>query len=149
MSTKAPDGLEKNDVKKEFKEITERIAELQYVMKAQAKYSLLVIFQGMDSSGKDGATKNVFGECGPDGVNVYSFKGPTKIEFAHDFLWRAHQKVPQKGEIAIFNRSHYEDVLIQRVHKWVDEERVDKRINAINAFEELLEFDNNTKVLKF
>lgn len=149
ISTKAPEGLEKDSIKKEMKEICNRIAELQYIMMAQEKYSLLVVFQGMDSSGKDGATKNVFGKCGPAGVQVHSFKKPTEEEFAHDFLWRAHKRVPAKGHISVFNRSHYEDVLIQRVHKWINKEQVDKRIAAINAFEELLEFDNNTKVLKF
>ena len=77
----------------------------------------------MDGSGKDGATRNVFGECAPYGLRNYSFKKPTDLEFAHDFLWRVHKQVPAKGEIVIFNRSHYEDVLIQRVHGWIDEER--------------------------
>ncbi len=103
----------------------------------------------MDSSGKDGATANVFSRCSPAGVGFQAFKKPSDEEFAHDFLWRVHKAAPAKGQIKIFNRSHYEDILIQRVHGWIDEERVTKRINAINAFEELLEFDNNTKVLKF
>ncbi len=148
-STRSPEGISKDDIKKEFKEICDKISDLQYKMMAEKKHSLLVIFQGMDSSGKDGATKNVFGECGPAGVNVYSFKKPTEEEFAHDFLWRAHKIVPAKGMIHIFNRSHYEDILIQRVHGWIDEERVNRRINSINAFEELLEYDNHTTILKF
>lgn len=129
--------------------MVDEIADLQYKMMAEKKHSLLVVFQGMDSSGKDGATKNVFGECGPAGVNVFPFKKPTEEEFAHDFLWRAHKIVPAKGKIHVFTRSHYEDILIQRVHRWIDEEHVAKRIAAINAFEELLVFDNNTTILKF
>jgi len=80
---------------------------------------------------------------------TYSFKKPTEEEFAHDFLWRIHKIVPGKGQIAIFNRSHYEDVLIQRVHSWISEEQVEKRMNSINAFEELLQYDNNTLIMKF
>ncbi len=149
ISTKAPKGLDKDAIKDETKDIAKRIADLQYKMMAEKKHSILVIFQGMDSSGKDGATKNVFGECGPAGVNVYSFKKPTEEEFAHDFLWRVHKLAPAEGMIQIFNRSHYEDILIQRVHGWIDEEKVNRRIAAINAFEENLVHDNNTTILKF
>jgi len=148
-STLSPEGLEKKDVKKEFSEITSEIASLQYKLKAEDKQSLLVIFQGMDASGKDGSTHKVFGKCGPTGINSYSFKKPTEEEFGHDFLWRVHKLTPRKGNIAIFNRSHYEDILIQRVHGWIDEERVNVRINAINAFEESIQKDNNTSILKF
>jgi polyphosphate kinase 2 (PPK2 family) len=80
---------------------------------------------------------------------VHSFKKPSDEQFAHDFLWRVHQNCPEKGMIQIFNRSHYEDILVQRVHGWIDEERVQKRMDAINAFEDLLQFDNNTLILKF
>ncbi len=103
----------------------------------------------MDASGKDGAVKNVFRYCTHNNFRTYSFKKPTEEEFAHDFLWRVHKQCPAKGELVVFNRSHYEDVLIQRVHKWIDEERVQKRMKAINAFEELLQFDNNTILFKF
>lgn len=126
-----------------------RIGELQHKMYAEGKQSLLVILQGMDASGKDGTIKTVFADCNPSGIDAFAFKKPTEEEFAHDFLWRVHQKAPRKGNIMIFNRSHYEDILIQRVHKWIGEDRVKKRMQAINAFEELLEFDSNTKVLKF
>jgi PPK2 family polyphosphate:nucleotide phosphotransferase len=149
ISTRAPKGLEKEDVEKEYDEMTSEIADLQYKIKAEEKHSLLVIFQGMDASGKDGATHKVFRKCGVSGVQSFSFKKPTDKEFAHDFLWRVHKLTPGKGEIVIFNRSHYEDILIQRVHEWIDEDRVNARINAINAFEELLEKDNNTTILKF
>lgn len=149
IPTTPPEGWTKKETKEKTKDLAKRIAELQEVMLAQGKYSLLVVLQGMDSSGKDGATANVFSRCSPAGVGFQAFKKPSDEEFAHDFLWRVHKHTPAKGQIMIFNRSHYEDILIQRVHGWIDEERVDKRINAINAMEELLEFDNNTKVLKF
>lgn len=149
IPTTPPEGTNKKEIRALTKDYAKRIAELQEIMYAEGKHSLLVVFQGMDSSGKDGSTASTFGRCSPAGVRFKPFKKPTEEEFAHDFLWRAHKAVPQKGEIVIFNRSHYEDILIQRVHKWIDEERVTKRINAINAFEELLVFDNNTTVLKF
>ena len=149
ISTRPPEGLVKEEIKKETKKLIDRLGELHYRLMAEQKHSVLVIFQGMDASGKDGAVRNVFEECHPNGLNTYSFKKPTDEEFAHDFLWRIHKKAPGKGSIMVFNRSHYEDVLIQRVHGWISEERVAMRMNAINAFEELLAFDNNTVVLKF
>jgi len=151
--SKIPTGppVDQNKKKLESKTIDMviKIGELQHRLYAEGKQSLLVVLQGMDASGKDGSIKTVFADCNPSGIDAYAFKKPTEEEFAHDFLWRVHQKTPRKGNIMIFNRSHYEDILIQRVHKWINEERVDKRMKAINAFEELLEFDNNTKVLKF
>lgn len=103
----------------------------------------------MDASGKDGAVKKVFSKVPANGIKVHSFKKPTDEELAHDFLWRIHKQCPEKGMIQIFNRSQYEDILIQRVHGWITEEHVEKRMAAINAFEQLLEFDNQTIVLKF
>ncbi|MEM7101812.1 MAG: PPK2 family polyphosphate kinase [Bacteroidota bacterium] len=149
ISTIPPEGLKKDDVKKEFEDLRERIADLQTVMAAEGKYSLLVVFQGMDSSGKDGVSRKVFKECSPVTLSVRAFKKPSDEEFAHDFLWRVHKYVPQKGHIQLFNRSHYEDILIQRVHNWIDEDLVDARIKAINAFEDLLWKDNKTVILKF
>lgn len=149
ISTKAPKGLDKNEIKKKLKKLTDEIAELQHALYAEKKQGLLVIFQGVDASGKDGSTKNVFMRCGTIGIDAYGFKKPTDEEFAHDFLWRVHKLAPAKGYIQVFNRSHYEDILIQRVHKWIDAKRVKTRMNAINAFETLLQDDNNTKVLKF
>lgn len=116
---------------------------------AEGKHSVLIILQGMDASGKDGALRKVFGACNPFGLRAVGWKKPTEQEFDHDFLWRIHEQAPAKGEMVIFNRSHYEDVLIQRVHGWVSEERVDRRIESINAFEKLLAYDNNTLILKF
>ena len=148
-STTAPASVDKSDIKKITKAYVERIGELQKTLRAESKHSLLVIFQGMDASGKDGAVYKVFRDCSHNGVRTQSFGKPTEEEFAHDFLWRIHQQVPAKGELMIFNRSHYEDILIQRVHSWISEEHVEKRMKAINAFEELLTFDNNTSILKF
>jgi len=149
IPTTAPDGTDEKKIRKEHKKIARRIEELQSIMYAQGKYSLLVVFQGMDSSGKDGATRETFRYCSPSGVSAVSFKKPTDEEFAHDFLWRISKEAPQKGQIKVFIRSHYEDILIQRVHGWIDEDRVTKRIAAINEWENRLQWDNDTIVLKF
>lgn len=148
-STNAPEGVDKDDIKDETKKIARRIEALQERLYAEQKHSLLVVLQGMDSSGKDGSTREAFKYCSPNGVKAYSFKKPTEEEFSHDFLWRVHKHAPAKGDIQIFIRSHYEDVLIQRVHGWIDEDHVTRRINAINTWEQLLQWDNNTTVLKF
>ena len=103
----------------------------------------------MDASGKDGVIRNVFGEMNPQGVNVQSFKAPTPLEMSHDFLWRIHQNAPAKGMIQVFNRSHYEDILITRVHQLIDDKLAYERMKAINDFEDLLTKHNNTHVLKF
>ncbi|MCB0665143.1 MAG: polyphosphate kinase [Saprospiraceae bacterium] len=149
IDTRAPKGLDKNETKKKRDKLSRKLGELQHHLYAEEKRSLLVVFQGMDASGKDGATRKVFRYCSPSGVWAYGFKKPSDEEFDHDFLWRVHKLTPRKGRIQVFNRSHYEDVLIQRVHRWIDEQQVDYRIAAINSFEQLLEFDNNTKVIKF
>lgn len=147
ISTKAPESVTKEDIKEKLTDLIEDINALQDKLIASKSRSLLVILQGMDASGKDGAAKKVFGGLNPLGLKVHTFKKPTEIEFAHDFLWRIHQVVPQKGEITIFNRSHYEDVLIQRVHNWIDEKTVQFRFDAINNFEKLLE-NSGTKIIK-
>lgn len=149
ISAKPPEGAKKKEHKKKFEKMVERITELQNILYAQEKHSLLVVLQGMDSSGKDGTTRKVFGPIPAYAIGLKSFKKPTDEEFSHDFLWRVHKEMPAKGMIKIFNRSHYEDILIQRVHKWISEERVDNRIEAINALEKLVQFDNNTTILKF
>jgi len=149
ISTKAPAKLDKKTIKKKTKEIAAEIAELVRIMSANKKRSLLIVLQGMDSSGKDGVAKAVFSATPPTMVSAYQFKKPTDDEFAHDFLWRAHKQTPAKGEVKIFVRSHYEDVLIQRVHNWINKKKVDNRINSINAFENLLVEDNDTIVMKF
>jgi len=149
IPTIPPPGVDEDKLKDKTEKLVEQLGELQKVMFAQKRHSALVIFQGMDASGKDGAVKHVFKECHAQGIQVYSFKKPTEEEFAHDFLWRVHKRVPERGMIQIFNRSHYEDILIQRVHGWIDDKRAEKRMKAINAFEELLAFDNHTVLFKF
>ena len=147
--TRAPEKLDKEKTKKEIEQILISLDELQNLLYAESQHSLLVIIQGMDASGKDGAIRNVFGKLNPQGVEVKSFKAPTAEELAHDFLWRIHRHTPPKGIIQIFNRSHYEDILVTRVHKWIDDATAKKRMEAINDFEKLLKQHNNTAILKF
>ena len=116
---------------------------------AERQHSLLIVLQGMDGSGKDSTTRSIFQHCSPAGVTVTAFKKPTEEEFAHDFLWRIHKETPQKGMIKVFNRSHYEDILIQYVHGWIDDEKREKRMKSINKFEETLQYDANTSIIKF
>lgn len=149
ISTRAPKDLEKDETKKLTAEILEELDELQNLLYASSKYSVLVVIQGLDASGKDGAIKNVFGTLNPQGVTVKSFKAPTPEELSHDFLWRIHAVTPARGMLQIFNRSHYEDILVTRVHKWCDDETAAKRIEAINNFEKLLQEHGNTIILKF
>ena len=149
ISTRAPKEFDKEQTKKETEKLRIQLDELENLLYAEGKHALLVIIQGMDASGKDGAIKNVFSGINPLGISVYSFKAPTPEELKHDFLWRIHQRTPAKGMIQVFNRSQYEDVLITRVHGWCDDDTARKRFNAINNFEKLLEEHNNTRVLKF
>jgi PPK2 family polyphosphate:nucleotide phosphotransferase len=147
--TKAPKEFDKQETKKLTEEIKAKLDDLQNLLYAEGKHSILVVIQGMDASGKDGAIKKVFGGLNPQGISVKSFKAPTADELSHEFLWRIHQHAPQKGMIQVFNRSHYEDILITRVHGWCDDETAEKRFRAINQFEKLLQEHNNTTILKF
>lgn len=149
ISTEAPKGWKENDTEDKTKDLVKRLGDLQQLLYAGGKHAVMVVLQGMDGSGKDGAVHKVFDACRITGLTLTAFKKPTEEEFAHDFLWRVHKVAPQKGMIAIFNRSHYEDILIQRVHGWIDAQRLEQRMRAINAFEELLAFDNNTHIFKF
>lgn len=149
ISTRADKDLNKEETKAKTAKKLESISELQNLLFAQSKHSLLVVIQGMDASGKDGVIRNVFGPMNPQGVLVKSFKGPTSEELAHDFLWRIHAHAPAKGMIQIFNRSHYEDVLITRVHGMCDNHTAKKRMRAINNWEELITKNNTTTILKF
>lgn len=126
----------------------ERLAELQEVLFAERRRKVLIVLQGMDTSGKDGTVRHVMGGFNPTGVHVVSFKKPTETELAHDFLWRIHTHVPVSGEIAVFNRSQYEDVLVPRVHELVPKKVIDQRYGQINDFERML-VENDTVVLKF
>ncbi len=144
-----PAGLDETATRSATKQQIKRLGELQHLLYAEGKRALLVVLQGMDASGKDGAIRNVFSKCNLSGTEVVSFGKPSDREREHDFLWRVHQRTPGRGKLTIFNRSHYEDILIQRVHKTIDMKRVALRMAAINAFEHLLEFDNDTLILKF
>lgn len=149
ISTRAPEDLNKLETKEKLSELILELDELQNLLYASACNSILIVIQGMDASGKDGLTRKVFGKMNPQGVLVTSFKAPLEDELAHDFLWRIHKHTPAKGMIQIFNRSHYEDVLITRVHGMIDDDLAKQRMKAINGFEQLLLHDNNTQILKF
>lgn len=128
--------------------MSQRMVELQQVLYAEGKHSLLIVLQAIDTGGKDGTIRHVFGPLNPQGVRVQGFKAPTAEELGHDFLWRIHNRVPQKGMIGIFNRSHYEDVLIARVHELVPKKVIEDRYEQINAFEKHLSA-NGVTILKF
>jgi PPK2 family polyphosphate:nucleotide phosphotransferase len=132
----------------EIKTHVERMAKLQYLLYADGEQSLLVVLQALDAAGKDGVIRHLFSGMNPQGTAVFGFKQPSKEEAAHDFLWRAHLRVPAKGEVVIFNRSHYEDVLVARVHKLVPQSVWSKRYEMINDFEQMLS-QNRTTILKF
>ncbi|MBV9615048.1 MAG: polyphosphate kinase 2 family protein [Ktedonobacteraceae bacterium] len=136
------------EAKQELAKLGDELSELQEALAAAHHQSLLMILQGMDTSGKDGTIRHVFSGVNPQGCEVHSFKEPTPEELGHDFLWRVHKVVPAKGMMGIFNRSHYEDVLVARVHNLVPEEVWSRRYKEINAFEKLLA-NNGTIVLKF
>ena len=125
-----------------------RISELQRVLYADARYALLIVLQGRDASGKDGTIRKVFTAVNPQGCEVASFKAPTDLEQRHDFLWRVHAKVPARGMIGIFNRSHYEDILVPRVHDLVPKKVWQARYDQINDFERMLA-SNGVVILKF
>ena len=129
-------------------ELIGKLDALQERLYANGTRSLLIVLQGMDTSGKDGTIKHVMSGVNPQGCKVVSFKVPSAEELGHDFLWRVHQKAPAKGQIGIFNRSHYEDVLVTRVHGWVTGKVVRERFGEIREFEELLH-ENGTAILKF
>jgi PPK2 family polyphosphate:nucleotide phosphotransferase len=126
----------------------ERMDKLQYLLYANASQSLLVVLQALDAAGKDGVIRHVFSGMNPQGTFVYGFKQPSKDEAAHDFLWRTHLRTPGKGEVVVFNRWHYEDVLVVRVHKLVLHSAWSKRYDLINDFETMLS-QNGTTILKF
>jgi PPK2 family polyphosphate:nucleotide phosphotransferase len=126
----------------------DRLADLQERLWAEHKQRVLIVLQGIDASGKDGTIKHVMAGFNPQGVKITGFGVPSEVELAHDYLWRVHQVVPASGEIAVFNRSHYEDVLVVRVHSFVDEPVWSKRYDQINDFEEILAASGTT-VIKF
>ncbi len=147
-----PDYIDKHTdpalARAELVKLCEELGELQEMLAAAQHHSLLVVLQGMDTSGKDGTIRHVLSQVNPQGCEVHSFKGPTNRELAHDFLWRIHRGAPGRGIITIFNRSHYEDVLVVRVHNLLPEKVWNRRYAAINNFERLLA-QNGMIILKF
>ena len=141
-------GYDKGTARAEEKTLEDRLAVLQEKLYAEGKQSLLIVLQAMDAGGKDSTIKKVFDNVNPQGVRVTSFKAPTALELAHDYLWRIHQAAPPKGYMGIFNRSHYEDVLVVRVNRLVPRDVWRKRYDHINQFERLL-VDNGTRIIKF
>ena len=131
-----------------LEKLTARLEELQELLYADHQQALLIVLQGMDSAGKDGTIRRVFSGVNPEGVRVASFKLPSTLESEHDFLWRVHQQVPARGEIVLFNRSHYEDVLITRVHGLISKSTWERRYREINEFERTLT-EEGTTFLKF
>lgn len=147
IPTRAPASTHREKAEATFAKLAGELSDLQEMLYASSSQALLVILQGLDTSGKDGAISHVFREVNPQGCDVASFKVPTPVELAHDFLWRVHQRAPAKGMIGIFNRSHYEDVLVVRVHELVPQAEWEARYDAINEFEAEL-VDGGTTVLK-
>jgi PPK2 family polyphosphate:nucleotide phosphotransferase len=141
-------GLDKDSVKTELKKMLKEIGDLQYKMYAQKKYSILIVLQGLDASGKDGLVRDLLEYCNPVGLSVYSFKKPTPDEYAHDFLWRVHQQAPAKGILQLFVRSHYEDILVPSVEGFLPAVYIEQRYELINQFENLIQH-NGTRILKF
>jgi PPK2 family polyphosphate:nucleotide phosphotransferase len=139
-------GIRRND--KAHQKMINRLREQQHLLYADQRYALLIVLQALDAGGKDGTIRHVMSGVNPQGCDVTSFKAPSTTELAHDYLWRVHQAVPRRGNIGIFNRSHYEDVLIVRVHRLVPAEVWSKRYRQINDFERMLT-ENGVTILKF
>ena len=148
LPTSPSHSVDRKKTEKETEKFKDELFDLQNVLFAENKHSLLVILQGIDASGKDGTVKHVFSSMNPMGVNVKAFKAPTEEERQYDFLWRVHKNIPAKGMIQIFNRSHYEDILVPTVHKELDKDLIERRYDIINSFEQNLA-DSGTVILKF
>jgi PPK2 family polyphosphate:nucleotide phosphotransferase len=140
--------VDKKEGRERLEELNIKLEELQELLFAEDKHKVLIVLQAMDTGGKDGTIRHVFEGVNPQGVRVASFKKPSAKELDHDYLWRVHEQVPGKGEIVIFNRSHYEDVLVVRVHNLVPKEVWSHRYDHINQFERML-VDEGTFILKF
>jgi PPK2 family polyphosphate:nucleotide phosphotransferase len=141
-------GRDKDKAKAHTEKLLKRLGVLQNRLYAEGRRALLIVLQGMDTAGKDGVIRHVMSGVNPQSCRVVSFKAPTPEERAHDFLWRVHKEAPPKGYVGIFNRSHYEDVLITRVHDQVSKEEAGERFKEISRFEEML-LKNGTTILKF
>ncbi|HXB72619.1 MAG TPA: polyphosphate kinase 2 family protein [Candidatus Acidoferrales bacterium] len=141
-------GVQKSDAEEHLVKNLERLSVLQYLLYAEGQRALLVVLQGIDAGGKDGTIRHVMSGLNPQGVKVTAFKVPEGAEKRHDYLWRVHQAVPERGQIGIFNRSHYEDVLVVRVHGLVPKPVWQKRYQQINDFERMLS-GNDVRIVKF
>jgi PPK2 family polyphosphate:nucleotide phosphotransferase len=148
IETKTDGGLTREDGEAQFAALAAELGELQELLYAAQTEAVLIVLQGLDTSGKDGTIRNVLRDVNPAGCRIASFKVPTPDELAHDFLWRAHKQTPSHGEFTVFNRSHYEDVLVVRIHELVPEDVWQKRYDHINAFERLLA-DSRVIIAKF
>ncbi len=147
ISTRAPDGITKERALKELEKMRTEIIELQDQFYADGRYALLIVLQWMDASGKDGTVRHVLGWVNPSGIKVYSWKKPVGEESKHDYLWRLHKVTPEKGMITVWNRSHYEDILVPTVLKFLDKKMIDRRYDHINNFEKMLT-DEGTIIVK-
>jgi PPK2 family polyphosphate:nucleotide phosphotransferase len=147
-ATKPLSSGDKAADKLQVQQLAQQIAAQQAMLYAAGRHKVLVVLQGMDTSGKDGTVSGVFGDVNPEGIRVISYKTPSPLELQHDYLWRIHQQVPKQGELVVFNRSHYEDVLITRVHELIDAAECKRRYAHINDFERLLN-ETGTVILKF
>lgn len=148
LSTKAPKELDRESIQFKTDLLYTKLEALHKTMRAESEHSVLIVLQGIDAAGKDSTVTKLYNGLYPMAASVHSFKAPNEFEASKDYLWRIHNLMPSKGNIEIFNRSHYEDILVPTVHKLVDEKTIDKRYKHINNFEEMLE-DNNTHVIKF
>lgn len=146
--TRDDGGLEKDAALAEFERLHQRLIELESLFYADRRFAMLIVLQGLDTSGKDSTIRRVFSGVGPSAIRVAEFKAPTELELRHDFLWRVHAEMPRRGRIVVFNRSHYEDVLVVRVNELAAEKVWKRRYGHINAFERMLG-DERTVILKF
>ena len=148
-STKAPKSADRDKLEEKTAELHEQLLNLQYVLYKLKKNSVLIVLQGLDAAGKDSTIRSVFSGVNPQGTFVKSWKVPTEEEFSHDFLWRIHKYAPPLGMIHIFNRSHYEDVIVPQINKSLSSKRINERYKFINNFEKLLKEESNTIMFKF
>ena len=147
--TEAPKRAARDKLEEKTTELHEQLLNLQYGLYKLKEQSVLIVLQGLDAAGKDSTIRSVFSGVNPQGTFVKSWKVPTEEEFSHDFLWRIHEHVPPKGMIHIFNRSHYEDVIVPQINKSLSSRRINQRYDFINNFEKLLKEENNTIIFKF
>lgn len=148
MPTEFDGGMNNDDLKDACQEVWDEVDEWHERLYAEGKQSLLIVFQAMDAAGKDSSIGKLTSALSAHGCYVKAFKKPSTLELSHDFLWRVHQAAPSAGHLALFNRSHYEDVLVVKVHGWADDEIIERRYDHINNFERLLA-DRGTRVVKF